>query len=70
MQVRVNLRELILYHVGFEIDEFVFNITRGEKGPQPVFEVGEQWAVRVVGVFISEGGLGVGEGLVQIDFVL
>ena len=54
----------------FEIDEFVFDITRREKGPQSVFEVGEKGPVRVVGVFISEGGLGVGEGLVQIDFIL
>jgi hypothetical protein len=36
VQVGVDLRELVLDHVGFKVDKFVFYISRGEKGPKAV----------------------------------
>ena len=70
VKVSVDLRKLVLYHVRFKIDKFVFDVSRREKSPQAILQLTEQGAIRVVRVLVSEGGLGVREGLIQIDFVL
>lgn len=70
VKVRVDLRKLVLYHVRFKIDEFILDVSRREKSPQAILQLTEQGAIRVVRVLVSEGGLGVREGLIQIDFVL
>jgi hypothetical protein len=33
VKVRVDLRKLVLYHVRFKIDKFVFDVSRREKSP-------------------------------------
>ena len=64
VKVRVDLRKLVLYHVRFKIDKFILDVSRREKSPQAILQLTEQGAIRVVGVLVSEGGLGVREGLI------
>ena len=64
VKVRVDLRKLVLYHVRFKIDKFILNVSRREKSPQAILQLTEQGAIRVVGVLVSEGGLGVREGFI------
>ena len=69
MQVAIDLGKLLGDLVGLEIKEFVLYVSHLKEVYKEVAESEERVSIWGVGVLVGEGGLGEGQGLVQVHLV-